>query len=29
MRTIPRPPIRAIMMIRPCEPPFPVRKVST
>ncbi len=29
MRTTPRPPIRAIMMIRPCEPPFPVRKAST
>ena len=29
MRTIPRPPIRAIMMIRPCEPPFLVRKAST
>ncbi len=29
MRTTPRLPIRAIMMIRPCEPPFPVRKAST
>ena len=29
MRTTPRPPIRTIMMIRPCEPPFPVRKAST